>query len=238
MELLTIPTLLTNYKYLIVINCTITKDWEFKHIPSFTTNKTSSYLIKNISDVQDIIKEIFLVWRYKFHSNSDISTRDLNNDYMELLLNQVDNIGIFSYLDYNIESGIDSSINCSFKIYQMRDEFINLLDLTDPVKYETPTSFKHRILSYIVFKDKNPNRLEIHIQNPQYITTDINQTIGNLHKIYDLEFYQDIFKKVGLQLVNTDNFMKSINSDKSFILTINDFKSDNEILYSNIYFFI
>lgn len=219
-----------NYKYLITIKCIVSKDWNFRYIPSFTTNTLTNYLTKSKEDINDIIKEIFLVWRYKYHS--DDKTKKLNMEYMEQIIQHVDNLKFFSYLEYTINSGFDSSIFCYIKIYPMRYEFIHLLDLIDIQN----SNFKHSIYPYIVFKDSNPNRLELYIVNPKNIAIEQKQTFVKLNKIYNMEFYQSIFEKLGLSLTKPEKFMKQLNSNNSFILTKDDFSSNKEILYSNIYF--
>ena len=72
--------LISNYKYLVIIRCKINKDYyNTNYIPSFITNKTIGYFIKNIEGIQEIIKEIFLIWRYKYHSSSDANIKNLSS---------------------------------------------------------------------------------------------------------------------------------------------------------------
>jgi hypothetical protein len=229
----------SGYKYLIVINCITTKEWDTKYIPSFITNKLTNYLVKTKEDVCEFIREIFMVWRFNFHSDSNEKIRTMNKDYMELIIDQINNSRFFPYLEYMINSGINSGIYCSIKIYPMRNEFINLLDLIyESGKIESKLEnnyYKYNIFSYIVFKDSNPKRLQIFIKNPKNITSEIDQTFLKLDKIHDFDFYQVNFKKLGLTLVNTERFIKLLNSGASFLLTKDDFISEKEIIYSNIY---
>lgn len=230
--------IMSKYNYLIMIKCSITKDWELQHIPSFITNKPVNYLVKNLLDVIDIIKEIFLVWRYKYHTDSKLQIKESNIEYMEQIINKIKNMSYFPYLEFLINSGINSSINCSIKIFQMRKEFIHLLDLIYEPElsiFKNTSCFRYSFVSYVVYKDSNPNRLRIFIQNPNYINKVIDQTILSLNKIYDLDFYQSIFDNLELTLQNPEKFTKLLISNNSFLLSKDDFIPNDNILYSNIY---
>ena len=232
----------TDYKYLFIINCKIDKECESKFIPSFATNKPIGYFVKSINDVTDIIKEIFLVWRHEYHSNPSEHVRKANLEYMEQIIQKIHDLKFFPYLDFNIGSGNGPSFdsNCWFKVFPMRKEFINLLDLTyeeNKPELINKKNYVHRIIPYVVYKDHNPNRLRVHItQNSDYITKGINQTFLLVRDIFDLEFYVSHFERLGLTIKNPQYFINLIKSGKSFLLTEDDFKNTNEILYAHVYF--
>ena len=236
-----VKNIMTDYKYLFIIRCKIDKEFEPKYIPSFITNKTAGYLIKSIDDVFDIIKEIFLVWRYKYHSDSREHIRKANFEYMEQIIQKMHDLKFSPYYEFNIGSGREfTDIDCWFKVYSMRGEFIDLLDLMyDNNKLEliNKKTYLHRVIPYVLYKDTNPNRLHIHItQNPQYITKSIDQTFLLTRKIHDLEFYIRHFSRLNLTIKNPQNFINLIKSGISFLMTEDDFTSSSELLYVYIYF--
>jgi len=244
MDSTTIKQLMSNYNYLIIIRCKINEEYaNTKYIPSFITNKTVGYLVKNLNDINDIIKEIFLVWRYKYHSSSDSSIREFNIQYMEQTIQKLSNLNSVSYIDFKIDSGIKpfSDIDCCFRVYNMRQEFIHLLDLVygkNRPEFNNSPSVVHRIIPYVIYSDPNPNRLQIHITHPDSITKNINQTCLFAKNIHDLNYYTTLFNKLGLEIKNQTKFIKMLNSGSSFLLTKDDFESESEysILHSNVYF--
>ena len=237
-----VTKIMTDYKYLFIIRCKIDKEFEPKFIPSFITNETVGYLVKSIEDVVDIIKEIFLVWRYNFHSNPSEHIQKANVEYMEQIIQKTQDLKIFPYFEFKVGNSEISSgnIDCWFKVYAMRDEFINLLDLIyeeNKPELINKQIYLHRIIPFIIYKDINPNRLRVHItQNPEYITKGINQTFLLTKEIYELGFYASQFEKLGLVIKNSQHFINLIKSGNSFMLTHDDFKSKNELLYAHIYF--
>ena len=229
--------LLKDYEYLIVIKCSILPEWDIKYIPSFTTNKKTGYLLKNITDVKNFIKEIFMIWRYKFHMSEFQKMRDANMEYMKEVITKVENIGMFPYLSFLINSGVNSRINCDFTIFQMRDEFINLFELSP--EYKIAYEYSHIVLPYVVFKDKYPNRLEFCvIQNSKYLSSGINQTMLMLRKIYDHDFYNENLQKLGLSIKDKEKFINLLSQKKTFILTKDDLVSEKEIYYAYIHFIV
>jgi len=229
--------LLNDYDYLIVIKCNILPEWDIKYIPSFATNKKIGYLLKTITDLKNFIKEIFMIWRYKFHKSDFQHIRDANMEYMKEVITKIENIGMFPYLSFVVNSGINSSINCEFTIFQMREEFINLFELSPEHKISYQSS--HSVIPYVVFKDKYPNRLEFCIiQNPKYLVSGNNQTMLMLRKIYNFDFYNENLKKLNLTIKDKEKFMDLIYQKKSFILTKEDFISEKEIYYANIHFLV
>lgn len=237
-----ITKLMSNYNYFIVIKCKINKEYSnTNHIPSFTTNKTVGYLVKNIHDIYDIVREIFLVWRFKYHSNSDKSIKKANLEHMEQIIKNISNLNSFPYLDFRIDSGIVpfSDIDCWFRVYNMQEEFIHLLDLVykeDRPEFNKCMDVVHRVIPYVVYKDHNPNRLQVHITNSNSITKNINQTFLVTRDIYNLDYYTHHFNKLELKIKNQKRFIKLLNSGTSFLLTKDDFESNRQILYSNVYF--
>ena len=243
--------LLNHYHYLIEIKCNILPEWEIKYIPSFTTNKKMGYLLKTITDVKNFIKEIFMIWRYKFHTSEFQQIRDANMEYMKEVITKIENFGMFPYLNFVVNSGINSSINCNFTIFQMREEFINLFELSPEYKelspeytelspeYKITYECSHLVIPYVVFKDKYPNRLEFCIiQNPKYLVSGINQTMLMLRKIYNFDFYNENLQKIGLSIKDKEKFIDLISQKKSFILTKEDFISEKEIYYTNVHFLV
>ncbi len=234
--------LISNYKYLVIIRCKINKDYyNTNYIPSFITNKTIGYFIKNIEGIQEIIKEIFLIWRYKYHSSSDANIQNLNIMYMEQTIRKLSRLDTCPYIDFKIDSGIEpfANIDCWFRVYPMREEFIHLLDIVyekDRPEFNNRNDIVHKIIPYVIYKDSNPNRLQVHITNPDYITKTINQTFLFARNIYDWEFYAEQFDKLGLTIKDNDKLIKLLNSGNSFLLTKDDFKSSYNIIYSNVYF--
>lgn len=229
--------LLKEYNYLIVIKCNILPEWDKKYIPSFTTNKRRGYLLKTITDVKNFIKEIFMIWRYEFHTSEFQKIRDANIEYMKEVINKVENIGTFPYLNFVVNSGMNSGITCEFNIFQMREEFINLFELSPEYKFSYNCS--HIVIPYVVFKDEYPNRLEFCIiQNPKYLVSGINQTMLMLKKIYNFDFYNENLQKIGLSIKYKEKFMELIYKKKSFNLTKEDLISEKEIYYANIYFLV
>ena len=237
-----IYNLMSDYKYLVVIRCKINKEYyNTNYIPSFITNKTVGYLLKNIDDIHDIIKEIFLVWRYIYHSSSDLSVRNSNIIYMEQTMRKLSDCNSVPYIDFKIDSGIKpfANIDCWFRVYPMRKEFIHLLDLVyenNKSEFNNNTSIVHRVIPYVIYKDSNPNRLQVHITCADYITKTINQTFLFARKIYDLDFYETQFERLGLGIKNKTKFIELLNSGNSFLLTKDDFESNYDIVYSNVYF--
>ena len=226
-----------NYKYLIEIKCFITNNWNPRYIPSFTTNKKTGYLIKNFDEVKEFIKEIFMVWRYKYHSNECQKKREENIEYMKQTIEKIQNMSINPYLDFTVNSGIDKSINTTFTIYNMGDEFINLFEYNP--KSEINNYYKHKVLPYVIFKDKNPNRLEVCIiQNPKQIKNDSSQVMLLLRNTYNYDFYEINFSRLGLKIRDQEKFMDLLNSKRPFVLTKEDFNSEKEIFLSNIHFLI
>ena len=233
-----VKKLMDDYKYLIIIRCKTDENFEEKHIPSFICNKRVAYLMKSIQDVKEIIEEIFLVWRFKYHLHEDENVRIKNIEYMEKIIKKINDLKYFPDVVMNINSGIDK-INCWFKIYPMNLNFIDLLDLTykenKPELFDN-TNYSHKIIPYLVYKDKNPNRLLIHItQNCEDITRGINQTFLQVYENYNLDFYVYHFDILGLKIKNIQRFLNLIKSGKSFLMTCNDFESNYNILYANIY---
>lgn len=154
---------------------------------------------------------------------------------MKEVINKVENIGMFPYLSFLVNSGVDSSINCEFTIFQMREEFINLFELSS--EYKISYECSHIVLPYVVFKDKYPNRLEFCvIQNPKYLSSGINQTMLMLRKIYDYSFYNENLQKLGLSIKDKEKFINLLSQKKTFILTKEDLVSEKEIYYANIHF--
>jgi hypothetical protein len=232
-----------NYKYLFIIRCKVNNNFTPEHIPSFETNNTVGYFVKSFDDIIDIIKEIFLVWRYKYHSDKSEYIRNKNVEYMHEIIQQVKDLKYFPYVDFNINGGHEpkDNINCWFKVYPMRDEFRDLLDLfykkNKPELYNNK-NHSHRFISYLVYKDNNPNRLKIHFtQNHEYLTKGINQIFLITNKTYDYKFYAFHFQRLGLTIKKPDNFIKLLKSNMSFVLTLEDFITDNNLLYVNIYCF-
>ena len=242
MDSATINDLMTNYNYLITIRCTINKDYvDTNYIPSFTTNKTVNYLVKNLNDINDIIKEIFLVWRFKYHSSPDSNIQYWNIQYMEQTIQKLSDLNSTPYLDFTIDSGIKPFANtdCWFRVYNMRQEFIHLLDLVygeNRPEFNNLKNVVHRIVPYVIYSDPNPNRLQIHITHPDSITKIVNQTCLFAKYIYELDYYSTIFNKLGLGIKNKERFIKMLNSGSSFLLTKDDFESECPILHSNVYF--
>ncbi len=239
---ITTTQLMANYNYLLIIRCKINKEYTgTNYIPSFITNKTVGYLVKNINDVKDIIKEIFLVWRYKYHSDTDKYIQSANFEYMEQIIQKLSDLTFLPYLDFRIDGGFKpfGDIDCWFRIYNMREEFINLLDLVDEKdkpKFDNLQNVVYRVIPYIIYSEPNPNRLRIHISNPDSITKSINQICQIAKNTYDLDYYTALFNKLGLKIKNKVKFIKNLNSGSSFLLTKEDFDSECPILYSNVYF--
>ena len=220
--------ILSNCGYLVYINCKVTDEYDVNFIPSFKINTPTNYLVKSKKDIEHIIYEIFMVWRYIFHSNKDEDVRRLNKDYMEHIIKQINNISDFSGLKYTFNSGIDLATQCIIKIYSLNNNFINFLDLTykkQVVETVLDNYYKHHIFSFVIFKDINPNRFEIKIQK------DIKLT-----EIYDIDFYLSHFTNMDIVLKDSEKFTEMIKSNNSFMLSKNDFVSEKDILYSNIYF--
>jgi hypothetical protein len=246
MKLAIIKDILSMHQYLIVIKCTTNKYFKQEYIPSFITDKTVAYFIKSHDDLNDIIREIFLIWRYKFHSNPSIDIRTQNLAYMEQIKSQTHNLKYLPYLDFNIRNdNLNTNVNCWFRVYSMREEFTNFLDLshgnyiTNPYKYKL---FNHKIIPHIIYKDLNPNRLRVHIsQNQEYITKGINQTfltVINTNDSIDAEFYKYHLGRLNLTIKNPLHFEKLISSDESFVMTEDDFELNDQILYARIYFIV
>jgi len=232
---------MTDYKYLFVIRCKIDEDYTTKFIPSFITNQTVGYFVKSIDDVIDIIKEVFLVWRYYYHSNPDVSVKNANLKYMQLIIQKVRDLRFFPYIDFTVGNGKSSGRNdCWFKIYPMHEDFVDLLDLIykeNKPELINKKIYSHRIIPYMVYTDSNPNRLRVHIsQNSEYITKGINQTFLLAREIYNYDYYAARFEKLGLIVKNPRRFTELLKSGSSFLLTSDDFKSTNELLYAHIYF--
>lgn len=242
MESSVVNNLMSNYKYLGVIRCKINKEYyNTNYIPSFITNKTVGYLLKDDTDIHDIIKEIFLVWRYKYHSSSDPSIRESNIMYMKQSMHKLSDLKYVPYIDFKIDSGIEpfANIDCCFRVYPMREEFIHLFDLVyeaNKTEFNNRLDIAHKVIPYIIYKDPNPNRLQIHITCADYITKSINQTFLFSRQIYDLDFYEIQFERLGLAIKNKTRFIELLNSRSSFLLTKDDFESKYEIVYSNVYF--
>jgi hypothetical protein len=236
-----ITNIITNYKYLITIRCKINNGYNLSFVPSFITNKFVNYVVKDFSDMSDIVKEIFLVWRYKFHSSQDKHIRDLNTEYMEQIISKLSNLKSFPYLDFKINSGLEpyANIDCWFRVYPMREEFIHLLDLVigkDSNIYTNDNKYSHQIIPYVVYQDSNPNRLRIHITNPESIPKSMNQTMCRTSGIKELDFYTGEFEKLGLSIKYKENFVHLLKSGKSFVVTRDDLDGGPEIIYSNVYF--
>lgn len=236
-----IYNIMNNYKYLVTIRCKINNGYNTTFIPSFITNKMVNYMVKDFRDVSDIVKEIFLVWRYKFHSSPDKHIQDANIEYMEKIISKLSGLESFPYLDFRVDSGVEpgANIDCWFRVYSMREEFIHLLDLVDGeglADFANGKIYTHRIIPYIIYQDSNPNRLLIHITNPESIPKSINQTLCCTTIINDLDFYTGKFDKLGLSIKSKEKFIQLLKSGKSFVLTKEDFNYDHEIVYSNIYF--
>lgn len=229
--------IMNNYKYLITIKCPTTNQWKTMHMPSFITNKKTSYLVKTVQDVKDIINEIFMIWRFKFHTSEYKIMKESNIEYMKEIISKIENFDMIPYLSFIINSGLNPNINCEIIIFQMKEEYIYLLTIQPD--YQTLYECLHTVIPFIIFKDINPNRLEIYIvQNPKYLVSEVNQTMLMLRKIYDFNFYNENLQKIGLTIKDKENFMELIYKKKSFNLTEEDLISEKEIYYANIYFLV
>lgn len=233
-----IQKILDDYKYVFMIDCKVNDSFISEHIPSFIVNKPTVYLLKTRQDLQDIIKEIFLVWRFNYHSHQEQIVRDENMNQMKKTIEKINNLEFFPYINFNIKNSIPD-VNCWFKIYLMNSKFKDLLDLTykeNKAELYVEKDIMHKVITYVVYKDKNPNRLRIFVPtNNKCITQTINQTLLIVKENKNLDYYVNHFENLGLKIKYLQRFFKLINSNKSFLLTDFDFEINKDILFANVY---